>query len=341
MSVIRNSQGEIFHRSVYEDEATFEKDVVSLADHIFGSTSIYVDIKKHMGSGIVTIPDGYLIDTAKPDEPRLFIIENEIVKHDPFRHIGIQMLRFVTSFEEDERAIRTFLMNSIRVKPALLSRLEEACKQSSSFNVDHYLDRAVYSEFKGLVLIDEAQPELFRVLEKINANISVLELRAFESDGGGRMFQFDTLYDELEDADEPAPAKLNLRTPEERAERRAARMERRANSDTVVVPARDQGFQDVFLGENQWQAIRISAAMKDRIRYIAAYRVAPVSAVTHIAKVKEIKPFKDTGKYQLLFDGAAEEIKHVPLDDAAPPQGPFYVQRERLLNANSLDEALG
>jgi len=31
--VIRNSQGEIFHPSVYEDEATFEKDVVSLADH--------------------------------------------------------------------------------------------------------------------------------------------------------------------------------------------------------------------------------------------------------------------------------------------------------------------
>jgi hypothetical protein len=74
--------------------------VLSLADYIFGVSSIYVDIKKHVGTHIVTIPDGYLIDTTKPDEPKLFIVENEIVKHDPFRHIGIQMLRFVTAFDE-------------------------------------------------------------------------------------------------------------------------------------------------------------------------------------------------------------------------------------------------
>jgi hypothetical protein len=174
MPVIRNSQGTIFHPSLYDHEASFESDVVSLADQIFGASSIYVDIKKRMGNNIVTIPDGYLIDTTKPDEPKLFIVENEIVKHDPFRHIGIQMLRFVTSVDEAKRAIRTFLMDGIRKDSKLLMRFESACKQSSSPNIDHHLDRAVYAEFKGLVVIDEALPELFRVLEKINANISVL-----------------------------------------------------------------------------------------------------------------------------------------------------------------------
>ncbi len=42
-------------------------------------------MSNYVGNDIVTIPDGYLIDTTKPDEPKLFIIENEIVKHDPFK----------------------------------------------------------------------------------------------------------------------------------------------------------------------------------------------------------------------------------------------------------------
>lgn len=344
MPILRNSQGTIFHPSTYDDEASFESDVVALADHIFGAGSIYLDIKKKIGLGtsIVTIPDGYLIDTTKPDEPKLFIIENEIAKHDAFRHIGIQLLRFVTSFDEAKRTVRNFLMDGIKKNPKLLARLESACKQSSSPNIDHYLDRAVYAEFKALVIIDEAEDDLHRVLAKINANISVLELKAFESDSGERTFHFDALYDELEDVDEAEPVKDDLkRTPEEKAERRAARRQRRASSDTVIVPAREQGFQNAFLGQNEWDAIRIGPAMKDRIKYIAAYRVAPVGAVTHIAKVKEIKPYKDTGKYQLIFDGPAEEIKPIPLKEGAfPPRGPLYVQRDKLLSATTLDEAL-
>jgi hypothetical protein len=338
MAVLLTPQGMLFHPSTYEDEASFERDVVSLADQIFGVASIYLNIKKHMGSDIVTIPDGYLIDTTKPDDPKLFVIENEIVEHDPFRHIGIQMLKFVTSFDEAQRAVRTFLMEGIKKEEKLLKRLEGARRQSSSPNIDHYLDRAIYADFKGLVVIDEATPDLHRVLEKINANISVLELKAFEADGGERIFQFDTLYDEFEDTGRPEiTTKTNWRTPEERA----ARKLRLASSDTVVLPARDEGFRDVFIGENQWRAIRISAAMKDRIRYIAVYRVAPISAVTHLAKVKEIKPYKDTGKYQLVFDGPAEEIKHVKLREGkAAPRAPFYVQKQKLLTAKTIDDTL-
>jgi hypothetical protein len=334
MPIILTPQGSIFRPSAYEDEKTFESDVTKLSDQIFGATSLYLCIKKQVGSDIVTIPDGYVIDTTKPDEPKFFVVENEIVAHDPYRHVGIQMLRFVTSFEEAQRAVRTFLMEEINKSDKLLSRLENARRQSSSPNVDHYLDRAVYSDFRGLVIIDEASPELFRVLEKINANISVLKLAAFIADNGERIFQFDTLYDELDDSPELIAA---TKTPESRA----ARRERRAQSDTVVVPAREEGFQDVFIGEHQWRAIRISAAMKDRIKYIAAYRVAPIQAVTHLAKVQEIKPYKDTGKYQLIFDSPAEEIKHVQLKDGeAPPQGPFYVQRDKLLASTTIDELL-
>lgn len=338
MTNVLSSQGVTFRPFLYESEKLLEADVVALADHIFGASSLYLDIKKKMGNDIVTIPDGYVVDLTEPDQPRLFVVENEIVGHDPFRHVGIQLLKFVTSFDEAKRAIRMFLMSSIQRDEKQLKRLNDACKKSSSPNVDNYLDRAVYSDFKGLVVIDEARPELYRVLEKIRANISVLELKAFVADSGEKMFAFDTLYDDSEDAEE---AELSLKSKSDSPENRAARRERRARSDTVVVPAREEGFQQTFLGENSWDAIRIGAAMKDRIKHIAAYRVSPISAITHIADVKEIRPYQDTGKYQLIFEAPAHEIKPVKLKDGStPPQGPFYVQMQKLLSAATIDEAL-
>jgi len=335
MAVIRGPDGKIARQVPYDREDDFERDVVLLADQLFGS-SIYVDIKRRVGTEIITIPDGYLVDITDPMSPRLFVIENEIVGHDPFKHIGIQMLKFVTSFDEAQRRLRTFLMESIRKTPRHLERIDAACRKSASPNIDHYLDRAVYGEFRGLVVIDEARPDLYRVLEKINADISVLELKAFETDGGERFHLFTTLYDDDEDAVEVAAA-----TPPRSPEERAARRLRRSHCDTIIVPAREEGFQDVFLNQAQWYAIRIGAGMKDRIKYIAAYRVAPISAVTHIAEVAEIKPYKDTGKYLVVFKGPATEITHVPIEQGNPgPQGPVYAQRDLLLSKANLKEVL-
>ena len=67
--------------------------------------------------------------------------------------------------------------------------------------------------------------------------------------------------------------------------------------DTIVVAAREEGFQRVFLGENCWCAIRISGGRLNEIKYIAAYQVTPISAVTHVAEIESIEPYGDNGKY--------------------------------------------
>lgn len=74
-----------------------------------------------------------------------------------------------------------------------------------------------------------------------------------------------------------------------------------AEIDTIVVPAREDGFKDVFIGEDCWYQIRIHSSMLSKVKHIAAYQVAPVSAITHVANVKSIEQYKDTNKYKLVL----------------------------------------
>jgi len=328
----------VYVRVSYSFESDFEKTVFSLADQIFGIKTIYFDTKKKLkGHNIAVVPDGYLIDLTVADEPKLYVVENEIVSHDPFKHIGIQMLKFATSFEEERIQIRNLLMKEISADENKLKRLEEGCNQSNSRNIDNYLDKAVYTDFKGLVIIDEARNELFRVLEKINSNISVLEVKAYKSASGDYAYEFDSLYEEdTEDIGSTTIEKREL-TNEERHKRRM----RRAECDTIIVPAREDGFKEEFINNNQWYSIRIGAAMKERIKYIAAYQVSPISAVTHYAEVEDIKPYKDSGKYIVYFKKPATEIRRLPLKEAnKSPQGPVYAKLSKLLESKYFDEAI-
>lgn len=110
--------------------------------------------------------------------------------------------------------------------------------------------------------------------------------------------------------------------------------------DTIIVPALSDGFQSVFLGEHCWYAIRIGGGMLDKIKYIAAYRTTPVSAITHYAAVKQIEPYGDNGKYRLIFEEPAQEIGPIPFSGATSSsmQGPRYTNFSRLKAAKEMSE---
>lgn len=110
--------------------------------------------------------------------------------------------------------------------------------------------------------------------------------------------------------------------------------------DTVVVPARKDGFDRVYLGEHAWHAIRIGGAMLDKIKYCAAYQSAPVSQITHVARVKLIEPYGDSGKYRLVFAEPANTIRPIPLADtpSSMVQGPRYTSFAKLSTAKKVGE---
>ncbi len=336
MPVILNNK--VFNYYQFKKEAEFEGVVEQLADNIFGTSTIYISKKKRMkGANIITIPDGYLLDFANPSKPLLFIIENEIVSHHPYEHIGIQLLKFATGFKDARIELRKYLMNSINADKGKLQRLELACKKTDFRNIDSYLDAAVFGDFKAIVVIDEAKEELHNVIQKINAEISVLQVKTFVSDKNEFVYQYDTLYDEDELSISILPKKYLKDSIGDRIKRR----ERRAECDTIVVPAQEEGFREEFLKNNQWFAIRIGAAMKERIKYIASYQVAPISAITHIAEIDTIIPYLNTGKYIVKFKHEAKQIKSIKLKNPdKKPQGPIYIKHVDLIKAKSIDDLI-
>lgn len=160
-----------------------------------------------------------------------------------------------------------------------------------------------------------------------------MEFKGYKSEEGKFIYQFDTFNED--DA-------LSLPDKEKGESKaiRSIRRERKAKCDTIIVPAQEDGFNRVCIGENQWYAIRIGAAMRARIKYIAAYQVVPISAITHIAEIKEIVPHKDTGKFLVTFKGPAKEIKPIPIKESKnSSQGPIYAEFENLIKAKSVEEA--
>lgn len=115
--------------------------------------------------------------------------------------------------------------------------------------------------------------------------------------------------------------------------------------DTIVVPAQKDGFEKVFLGESEWYEIRINNEKVDNIKYIAAYQVSPISAITHFAEVKEIVSANENNyKKRVIFKGPAQRLeKPIKLGDHPnlAPQSLRYITFDQLMIAENLYDLFG
>ncbi len=313
-----------------EDE--LEKEVIIHSKELFGKESIYIDIKKRIGGGdILSIPDGYLIDFSFKNDPRLYIIENELSTHDPFSHIGQQLLKFSISYKASGRKIKGFLLNDIIKETEKKSFMEHKLKSLNIRNIDAFLELIIFDKPVGaIIVIDQITDDLTKVLTQLTMNTEVVEFQTFAT------------YEE-----EVLKSHVHKYTPFQ-ADIREFKESKVAGGviesvDTIVVPANQEGFEEVFLGENCWYAIRISKSMKDQIKYIAGYQTAPISAITHYAEVSKIERYKETDKFIIYFKEQVKKLgplKLIPKPEgkAKAPQGPRYTTFDRLKSAKNLDE---
>lgn len=308
----------------YLTEKEFEQVIIENSKQIFGSQSVYIDIKKRIGDSIITIPDGYLIDFSFEGDPRLYIIENELASHDPYKHIGSQILKFAISYKASGRKIKAFLLEHLMAEKSMIDLVEKGLKHAGYRNIDAFLESIIFEKpVAAIIIIDRTTEELENVLSQLTMDTDILEFQTFVNDNE-KIHKYNPFNAEIRDIAETSGSNLKA-----------------DDLNTIVVPAREEGFEQEFIGNNCWYAIRINASMLDKIKYIAAYQVAPISAITHYGEVARIEKWNDTNKYIVYFKDKAIKINPVNLDKdkkGAAPQAPRYTSLDKLLKSKVLSQ---
>ncbi|MCC8079369.1 MAG: hypothetical protein LIO57_04830 [Oscillospiraceae bacterium] len=323
MYKIIDETGAVYTQYTYAKEAEFERMIVSHVQEIFGSEGIYFDIKKLIGTPKkgAAIPDGYFLDLTFHSDPKLYLVEVELNSHDVYGHIGEQILRFGISTETDKYKLKNTLLSAVNNDAAKRQKLASFFDKSKYDNLNELLDKVIFdNKPAAIIVIDEATDELFHVMAQLTMSTDVIEAQTYIC-GEKRLHRFSPFKDDV-------LTDLPVNTDAD-------------DLDTIIVPAREDGFNEEFLKNNRWFAIRISGAMLDKIKYIAAYQVAPISAITCIAEVERIEKYKDTNKYLVLFKtGTLKKLSPVELGKRKKlaPQAPRYSSYRAITAAKTLED---
>ncbi|WP_034603085.1 hypothetical protein [Maridesulfovibrio frigidus] len=314
----------------FSKEKDLEKAIRIVEADLFGTDRIYLDPKKKIGAAGKTnnIPDGYLIDLSSTRKPILYVVENELSQHNYLKHIAVQILEFSLSFESSPHTVKAIVKDALSKDKDKWDKCESFAQKNGFDNVDFLLESMIFGKdkFRALVIIDECVEELETVLvSRFKFPVEILTLEQY-ADGKDTAYRFNPfLADVSADLSDAGQGRLDL-----------------SEIDTIVVPAREEGFQEVFLGENKWYSIRIHSSMISQIKYLAVYQVAPISAITHIAPVERIEPWKDSGKYAVIFSDSATKLETpislVSKGRVKAPQSLRYTSKARLDGAVTLDQ---
>ena len=326
MYKIVDETGNVYTQHTYTKELDFERMIVANATTIFGETGIYFDIKKLIGTPKkgAAIPDGYFLDLTSHNDPRLYLVEVELNSHDVYGHIGEQILRFGISTETDKYKLKNLLLAAVNDDVSKKKKLSAFFTKSKYDNINELLDKVIFeNKPAAIIVIDEATDELYNVMAQLTMATEVIEAQTYVC-GDKKLHRFSPFKDEVM-TDLPANTDAD-------------------DLDTIIVPAREEGFNEEFLKNDRWFAIRISSAMIDKIKHIAAYQVAPISGITYIADVDRIEKYKDTNKYIVFFKaGSLQKLNKIALGKkkGQAPQAPRYSSYKTISAAKTLDDIWG
>jgi len=215
----------------------------------------------------------------------------------------------------------------------LLSPDSISSRQPERFKEFYLTYKGVLSELTNLV--KRCDPSLARLLRKrLGKGHGTRQIKASLKDLNVSGDEEMVVLSYATIAAPPKPRGNAVVSGKRRKSKRVARWEER---NTIVCSAKEDDFQEIFLGENRWYLTGLRERRIPYIKYIAIYRVRPISAITHYAEVLSIEQLKRTGTYAnyvISVKGRPKEIAPTRL----PPRfrsgvvgGPVYVSLDEIL----------
>ena len=172
----------------FRSEKDLEEAILKVQEALFSSSRIYLDVKKRIGQTgkgkIKNVPDGYLIDLSSKLEPRLYVVENELARHEPLKHIAVQILEFSLSFESSPHTVKKIIKQTLKEKRSAYRQCEQYAAENGFENVDYLLERLIIGKnrFNALVIIDEMREDLENVLiRKFQFPVEIITLQRYRS----------------------------------------------------------------------------------------------------------------------------------------------------------------
>jgi len=124
MEILVDEKGKFEYYS-YRNEKELEEFVYKTSEEIFGKNTYYIELKKSLGKGRLSYPDGYVIDLSDTENPALYIVEAELEKHDVYRHIYPQITMHLNFFKKNKMKVKNDLEKAIKKNVSCKASIEK------------------------------------------------------------------------------------------------------------------------------------------------------------------------------------------------------------------------
>jgi predicted transport protein len=152
--------GNRFAETDFNLEDSFEKIVKENSKTLFGSKTIYFDLKNKINTKTLggSIPDGFLFDFKNKENIQFYLVEVELEKHDFDRHIFPQIKKFFAFFKNPKSREELIgkLFDFIKSNPKIESEFKEYLGTKEIYKT---LKDVIENSQNILLIIDEAKPE--------------------------------------------------------------------------------------------------------------------------------------------------------------------------------------
>lgn len=178
------------------EEKEFHPIIKEHSEEIFGKNTIFLDVSTRLKSeaGIGSEPDGFVID---PVNEKLYVVEAELSKHDPYKHINDQLTRFINCL--DNLATKNMVVEALFDEIEANRNIKRYFEEKVYENLHKWLSRLLNKPPIIIVVIEEKTPvviEACKILMK-SYDTRILELQTFQRENAPtvRAYLFDTLYE--------------------------------------------------------------------------------------------------------------------------------------------------